>query len=81
MTPIQHRLCNKVYEVATPQGPDNPIRPLPVLRLQLEDGRPAVVSFWKPSEDELRSLQAGAVVAVWSLGESIRPMHLEVEPQ
>lgn len=60
-----------------------PIRPgqaLPVTRT-LCDGFPAVVSYWKPSENELAILAGGGSIALWVVGATMPPVMLVVDPQ
>jgi hypothetical protein len=53
---------------------------LPVTRT-LCDGLPAVVSYWKPTENELAILASGGSIALWVVGASMPPIMLAVDPQ
>lgn len=51
---------------------------LPITRTECE-GIPAVVSYWKPSENELAILAAGGSIALWVIGSTIPPVMLAVD--
>lgn len=75
MNIFQHRACNDV--LAPPRG-DGDCRPLPILRMQDTDGSPVVISFWKPTPEELQLLQAGAVVGLHIWGSTHAPLYVGV---
>ena len=80
MNRAQHPSNNAV--LGAPAGWDQgelPCDALPITRVDWE-GKPAVVSFWRPSLEELAQLQAGALVAVWCIGQTVPPMSVAVEP-
>lgn len=52
---------------------------LPVTRTQC-DGMAAMVSYWKPSENELAILASGGSVALWVVGTTMPPFMLAVDP-
>jgi hypothetical protein len=52
---------------------------LPATRMEV-DGNPVIVSFWKPTADELQQLQAGGTVALWVYGTSHPVVAVGVEP-
>ncbi len=53
---------------------------LPITRTDV-DGKPAVVSFWRPSKAEVALIQAGGLIAVWAIGNTVPPMSVMVEPK
>jgi hypothetical protein len=58
---------------------DLPCGALPVTCTEVE-GKPAMVSFWKPDADELEALRNGGAVALWIYG-SVHPVvAMGVEP-
>lgn len=56
-----------------------PCGALPATRTEHE-GNPVIVSFWKPTAEELHQLQAGATVALWVYGTSHPVVAVGVEP-
>jgi hypothetical protein len=79
MESIEHPSNNAV--LGAPVGWDQSALPcdvLPVTRTVV-DGVPCIMSFWKPSAAELASLQAGASVALWVVGETMPPVSLTVD--
>lgn len=80
MNKMQHPSNNAV--LGAPAGWDQeqlPCSALPVTRTEW-DGVPAVVSFWKPTAEELALLAAGGSVALWIVGQTMPPVSLAVEP-
>lgn len=80
MIRAQHPSNNAV--LGAPQGwkqDDLSCDALPITRTEVE-GMPAVVAFWRPSKDEIAQIQAGALIAVWTIGQTVPPMSLGVEP-
>lgn len=80
MNRAQHPSNNAV--LGAPTGWDQDALPcdaLPITRIEWE-GKPAVISFWRPSPEELAQLQAGAYVGVWVIGHTVPPMAVTVEP-
>lgn len=76
---MQHPSNNAV--LGAPAGWDQeqlPCGALPITRT-LVDGKPAVVSYWLPSEEELAALNAGRPVALWVFGLTMPPVAVEVE--
>jgi hypothetical protein len=57
-----------------------PCAALPITRIQVE-GMDAVVSYWKPSENELAMLAAGGSIALTVLGVTMPPVMLAVDSQ
>lgn len=79
MNRFQHPSNNGV--LGAPAGWDRaeiPCGALLITRREV-DGRPAIVSFWKPTADELAMLNAGSSVALWVLGQTMPPVSMEVE--
>ena len=79
MESIEHPSNNAV--LGAPAGWDQSALPCDALAVTRDvvDGVPCVVSFWKPSDAELATLQAGGSVALWVVGETMRPVSLTVE--
>ena len=76
----QHHTNNAV--LGAPKGWDQgevPCGALPITRTEC-DGLPCVVSYWKPTADELAMLNAGGSVALWVAGTSMPPVMLAVDP-
>jgi len=79
MDRTQHPTNNAV--LGAPQGWDQkdvPCGALAITRTEM-GGMPAVVSFWKPTADELAALNAGQSVALWVCGSTMPPVALSVE--
>lgn len=72
----QHPACNAV--LAPPKGatPDE-CSALPIMRAR-EGDVPCVVSFWRPSGEELQALNLGASVAVVLQGWTHAPLRVVV---
>lgn len=80
MNRTQHPSNNDV--LAAPQGWDQTrmgVSALPITRTEIE-GKPAVVSFWRPTADEIEQLRQGGLVALWTIGTTTPPVAIEVEP-
>jgi len=79
MNKIQHPLNNAVLgaPVGWNQG-ELPCSALPITRTHVGD-LPAVVSYWRPTAEELAVLNAGGVLALWVLGATMPPVQLSVE--
>lgn len=80
MNKIQHPSNNAV--LGAPAGwnqSDLPCGALPITRTEC-DGIPAVVSFWRPTAEELAALNAGASIALWVIGNTMPPVSLSVDP-
>lgn len=80
MRKTQHPSNNAV--LGAPKGWNQhelPCGALAITRTDVE-GKPAIVSYWMPTPEELAALNAGASVALWVLGETMPPVALEVEP-
>ena len=80
MKPFQHKSNNHVFRA--PTGWDHEQNPCSALPVTLTEwaGLPAVVSFWKPTPDELAILNAGGSVALFITGITMPPVGLAVEP-
>lgn len=80
MNKHQHHTNNAV--LCAPAGWDQaqlPCEALPITRIEVE-GMAAVVSYWKPSENELAMLAAGGSIALTVLGVTMPPVMLAVDP-
>lgn len=51
---------------------------LPITQVSVE-GTTAMVSFWRPSDDELKALNAGASLRLWVYGTAHPPVALDVD--
>lgn len=79
MKKIQHPSNNGV--LGAPAGWDQielHCSALPITRTHVGD-LPAVVSYWRPSAEELAVLSAGGSVALWVMGSTMPPVNLSVE--
>lgn len=79
MRPTQHPSNNGV--LGAPEGWDQKQMPCSALAITRTDwdGIPAVVSFWKPTPEELAVLNAGGSVALWIAGQTMPPAGLSVD--
>lgn len=80
MNRTQHPSNNDV--LGAPKGWDQseiPCDALPITRTEVE-GSPVIVSFWRPTGEDLAALQAGGTVALWVFGRGMPPVSLGVEP-
>ena len=80
MNKHQHHTNNAVLDA--PAGWDQAhllCTALQITRIDIE-GMPAVVSYWKPSENELAMLAAGGSIALTVLGVTMPPVILAVDP-
>ena len=79
MNKIQHPSNNGV--LGAPAGWDQgelPCSALPITHTHVGDLL-AVVSYWRPSVEELAVLDAGGAIALWVLGATMPPVILSVE--
>ena len=79
MIRAQHPSNNRV--LGAPAGWDQkelPISALPVTDVSVE-GKAAVMSFWRPTPEEIAAIQAGALVSLLVLGNSMPPVSLTVD--
>jgi len=77
---IQHPSNN--FVLGAPKGWDQkelPCGALPVTSLDVE-GKPAMVSFWRPDAEELAALNAGGTVALWVYGTTHPVVAVGVDP-
>lgn len=80
MNKIQHPSNNRV--LGAPKGWDQkelPCDALPVTDVTIE-GHPAVMSFWRPTPEEIAAIQAGALIALSVIGSTMPPVALMVIP-
>lgn len=81
MNCYRHHTNNDV--LGAPKGWDQaqlPCEALPITRTECE-GIPAVVSYWKPTENELAILAGGGSIALWVIGSTMPPVMLAVDAQ
>jgi len=79
MNKHQHHTNNAV--LGAPDGWDQAhllCNALPITRIEIE-GMPALVSYWKPSENELAMLTDGGSIALTVLGVTMPPVMLAVD--
>lgn len=79
MNKFQHKSNNRV--LGAPQGWDQQQLPCDALPITVAEwnGMPSVISYWKPTPEELAQLNAGHVVALAIIGETMPPVALYVE--
>lgn len=80
MERTQHPSNNAV--IGAPVGWDQgtlPCSALPITRLD-EDGLPVMVSFWRPSAEELARLNTGGSVSLWIYGTEHPVVSVGAEP-
>lgn len=78
MRPVQHITSNDVLVASSGFGIE-PCRALAITRHQYEDGAPAVMSFWQPSDAERAAIAAGKAVYIHVLGTTHPPIFVGVE--
>jgi hypothetical protein len=75
---MQHPTNNDVLR--PPPGMTNEqCRPLPITRVRYTDDTPGVWSYWKPTDEEIKAIAAGAMVRIGVLGFTHPPLHLGVD--
>lgn len=76
MQPVTHRTNNHIFTA----GPDSPgdCADLPVTSADWY-GTPSLITFWKPSVEELARLNAGQSVLVVVAGKVLPPLHIAVD--
>lgn len=79
MNKAQHPKNNDV--LGAPLGvPIDECGALPITRVKLDDkGLQGVVSYWRPTDQELAALQAGALVAILIQGSTHAPLYVGVD--
>lgn len=80
MNKVQHPSNNKV--LGAPQDWDQKRLPCGALAVTLSavGDTPCVVSYWKPTPDELVALNCGQYVALHVVGTTMPPVAIEVMP-
>lgn len=79
MRHIQHSTNNGV--LGAPKGwkqDELPCSALPVTHVDDEHGH-SIVSFWKPTPEEIAQLMDGASIALWVIGRTMPPVALAVQ--
>jgi hypothetical protein len=79
MIRTQHPSNNDV--LGAPKGWDQghlPVSALPITRTQVE-GLDAIMSFWRPTPEEIAAINAGGTVSLLILGSSMPPVSLTVD--
>lgn len=81
MNKTQHPSNNAV--LGAPVGWDQQQLPCSALAITRTDwdGVPAVLSFWKPTAEELATLNAGGSVVLSVAGHTMPPVALTVDPK
>lgn len=77
MNSTQHPSNNAVLGAPTGMKAQD-CRPLAITRTDW-NGVPAVLSFWRPTVEEIEALSKGALVVLWTLGNTTPPVAIEVE--
>ena len=77
MQRTQHPSNNSVLG-APPNTTIEQCSALPITRIEYGDGTQAVASYWRPSAEELKLLQQGALVCLTILGTTHAPLKIEV---
>jgi len=77
MRHMQHPSNNDVLG-APPGVPIEECGALPITRVEYAGGLPAVVSFWRPSPDELAALNRGDPVFLSIMGRTHAPLYVGV---
>lgn len=79
MNRTQHPSNNAVLGAPAGWSQDAlPCGALPITRTEV-NGNPCVISFWRPTAEELVMLNDGALVSVWVIGATVPPMSIEVD--
>lgn len=78
MNKTQHPSNNRV--LGAPAGWDQQTLPCDALAVTdvTIEGIPAVMSFWRPTPEEIEALKGGALVALSVVGSSMPPVSLAV---
>ncbi len=79
MRTTQHSSNNRV--LGAPAGWDQAELPCGAIALTdvIADGVPCVVTFWRPTAEEIDELQAGGLVSLSVVGRSMPPVAIGVE--
>lgn len=78
MRPLQHITNNDV--LGAPKGQTiEQCAALPITRSVYEDGTPAVVSYWEPTQEEIIQLLAGKLIRLTILGTTHAPVQIGVD--
>ncbi len=79
MDKTQHPKNNDVLG-APPGIPIEECEALPITRVKLDGaGLQGVISYWRPTAEELVALQAGALVAIMIQGRTHAPLYVGVD--
>lgn len=70
---IQEAVCNDVLRPPA-DATNEQCRPLPVFRTAFADSTPCVISFWKPTPQELEKLTRGESIALCVIGHTHPPL-------
>ena len=76
MNSLEHPTHNR--RLGAPPGMQDSCRAMSV-RDDVLAGAPVVVSHWRPTPDELRALNAGAVIALAVVGRTMPPVAMWLE--
>ncbi len=79
MERVQHPSNNEVLGAPTGwRQSELPCGALPITRTDV-DGKPAIISFWRPTAEELAQLNAGGTIALWVLRNAMPPISLCID--
>jgi hypothetical protein len=81
MNKHHHHTNNAVLDAAS--GREHGVRTGDALAITRTEcaGLPALVSYWKPSANELAILASGGSIALWVVGSTMPLVMLAVDPQ
>jgi S-adenosylhomocysteine hydrolase len=82
MNPTQHPSNNAVF--GAPKDWDQreiPCGALAITRVTVDQVGPAMVSYWRPTDEEIIHLARGGLVALWIYGTTHPVVAMDVEPK
>ena len=74
-----HHATNNDVLGAPPGVPIEECKALPITRVRWADGVDGVASFWLPSSEEMRLLNAGKAVRISVIGRTHPPIYIGVD--
>lgn len=81
MTPIQHHTATRV--LGAPKDWDQQVLPCNAIAITdvESEGIPSVLTYWRPSLDDLVNLANGGYVCLSVVGRTMAPCHIFTEPK